>query len=194
MGHEAEAEKSDLRYIILDAESTETSSSGEVRPTRKFRSEYMAWSDMRSRCSDPNVPSWKDYGGRGIKVCEEWESYEQFIKDVGPKPSPLHSLDRIDNDADYSPGNVRWATWKQQVRNRRNTKLITVDGVTRPLPEWCEIRGLSLGTAWARISRGWSDQEAIGPLRKVWTKNPPPRQGGPGVLIAREAKGDVSSE
>ena len=75
---------------------------------------------MRYRCMNPMNKSYKNYGGRGIKVCKEWaESFECFINDVGYKPSPAHSLDRINNDGDYEPQNVRWATAKEQANNRR---------------------------------------------------------------------------
>ena len=82
--------------------------------------EYMAWKDMKYRCSNPNVKSYKYYGGRGIKVCEQWvNSFEIFIKDVGNRPDKGYSLDRIDNNGDYEPKNVRWETQQNQMRNNR---------------------------------------------------------------------------
>ncbi|MGJ7529831.1 hypothetical protein [Variovorax sp. GB1P17] len=86
--------------------------------------EYMAWIDMRDRCNSPADREYKNYGARGISVCQRWEaSFADFYVDVGPRPSENHSLDRIKNGSDYEPGNVRWATAAQQVRNRRVTKL-----------------------------------------------------------------------
>ncbi len=85
--------------------------------------EYRAWYQMIYRCTNPKFPQWKDYGGRGISVCAEWRnSFTAFFEHVGPRPSPQHSFDRIDNDGNYEPGNVRWATRSQQNSNQRRTK------------------------------------------------------------------------
>lgn len=74
---------------------------------------------MRARCFNPNHPKFKDYGGRGITVCDQWAAYETFLRDVGRRPGPDYSIDRIDNDGNYEPGNVRWATRSQQQLNQR---------------------------------------------------------------------------
>lgn len=87
------------------------------------RPEYRSWKHAKERCHNPRTKAWARYGGRGIAMCEEWRnSFEAFIAHVGPKPSPKHSIDRINNDGNYEPGNVRWATPKEQVANQRRYK------------------------------------------------------------------------
>lgn len=85
--------------------------------------EYRTWTNMKSRCFNPRLKRYKDYGGRGITVCPEWaDSFEQFYKDMGDRPSPRHSIDRIDVNGNYEPDNCRWATLSQQNRNKRNSR------------------------------------------------------------------------
>jgi hypothetical protein len=99
---------------------------GDAARTGRSR-EYDAWASMKRRCLTPTHPEWPNYGGRGITVCDRWRVYEQFLADVGRCP-PGHSLDRIDNDAGYEPGNVRWATPAQQTLNRRICRRWTLEG------------------------------------------------------------------
>jgi hypothetical protein len=95
--------------------------------------EYRAWSSMKERCCNPNRNNYSDYGGRGIKVCERWiNSYENFLKDMGRRPSVGFSLDRIDVNGDYSPENCRWTDQKTQQQNRRNTLFVEVHGKRMP--------------------------------------------------------------
>ena len=86
---------------------------------RRGQPEYTAWQAMRARCRDKKRSGYSYYGGRGIKVCERWDSYESFLADMGPKPTPQHTLDRIDPNKNYEPSNCRWATWEEQGRNHR---------------------------------------------------------------------------
>lgn len=124
--------------------------------------EHRAWVHMRQRCGNPNKREYKHYGGRGITVCERWlNSFETFLADVGMKPSPAHSLDRIDVNGHYEPGNVRWATQQQQAENTRAARLVTLDGKTQTISAWEREMGLSRGMVRGREARGWSIANAI---------------------------------
>jgi hypothetical protein len=117
---------------------------------------------MRDRCTNPRNHAFDNYGGRGIKVCDRWlHSFEAFIKDIGPRPSSRHSIDRRDNDGNYEPGNCHWATKKIQSRNKRITILLSVGGETRPLADLAEERGLKYDRVYQRKLRGESDEEAL---------------------------------
>lgn len=120
-------------------------------PKGRHTSEYNAWMNMRQRCENPNFIGYSRYGGRGISVCDRWSYFANFIEDMGPKPSPRHTLDRTDTNGNYEPSNCRWATRKEQSANRRNTMLIN----GRPLVDVCEEAGVSPTTVWSRILRGW---------------------------------------
>lgn len=125
-------------------------------------SEFKIWAGMRTRCSDPKHGSYPDYGGRGIRVCPEWDrSFETFYRDMGPRPSKGHSLDRINNDGNYEPGNCRWATTQEQAGNRRITVLLTVRGVTKPLVVFAREAGLNPMTVTSRLARGLDPETAL---------------------------------
>lgn len=125
--------------------------------------EHAAWRGMLRRCYDERRKDYKYYGGRGIKVCFEWSiSFLRFLSDVGEAPSPLHSIDRIDNDGDYEPGNVRWVTHKEQCRNKRTSHFLEIDGVCKTLAEWAEEFSISRGTILTRIRQlGWDTKKAV---------------------------------
>ena len=126
--------------------------------------EYRAWMAMKSRCTDPTHDSWDDYGGRDIKVCERWlgeNGFAEFYADLGPRPSRLHSLDRRDNDGGYNPNNCHWATAKEQQRNRRNNRLVTYEGVTKSVVEWCEEYKAESGPVASRLDNGWDLMKAL---------------------------------
>ncbi len=124
--------------------------------------EYNSWRGMIQRCTNPNDPRYDLYGGRGIRVHPGWvASYFNFLKDMGRKPSPYHTLDRIDSCRGYEPGNVRWATPEEQARNTRRKRLITVDGITKNLSEWSEQGGVNQGTITRRLKAGWETKKAV---------------------------------
>lgn len=123
---------------------------------------YKSWHNMKSRCYNTSDPYYSKYGGRGIKVCARWvDSFENFLSDIGERPAGK-SLDRIDINGDYSPENCRWATTKEQNRNRSDTRWVTLNGETRSLAEWCEIRGVPGGLVRKRIAEmGWPAEQAF---------------------------------
>lgn len=123
---------------------------------------FWIWCDMRYRCSRPNHRQFKDYGGRGIRVCERWQSnFHAFVEDMGPRPEGL-SLDRRDNTKGYSPENCRWATRKEQNSNRRNCIYVDCDGETVTLKEYCRRKSLPYRPVVKRIQdRNWTVADAL---------------------------------
>jgi hypothetical protein len=115
---------------------------------------YNVWCNMKARCNNQQNPAYQNYGGRGIKVSPSWQVFENFARDVGDPPSPKHTLDRIDNNGDYEPSNVRWASRYVQSRNNRNNVFVTIDGITKCLYDWCNEYGISAGAVYRRLSKG----------------------------------------
>lgn len=123
---------------------------------------WQAWMGMKNRCYVKTHGGYKNYGGRGIIVCDRWRhSFENFYTDMGDQPSPVSTLDRIDNDGDYEPSNCRWASYSQQNRNRRNNRLVEIDGETHCIAEWVEILGIKDHLVKTRMRRGWSAEKAL---------------------------------
>lgn len=126
---------------------------------------YRIWKGVVRRCTKPNSMGYPDYGGRGIKVCDRWlASFVAFYEDVGDPPSAKHSIDRIDNDGNYEPGNTKWSTGVEQGRNKRNNVLVTYMGETLPLVAWSERTGIAWLTLHARIKRGWPAEKLFRPV------------------------------
>lgn len=124
-----------------------------------YTPEYRAWQTARLRCIEPTNQAWPSYGGRGIRMCERWlNSASAFVADMGPKPSPKHELDRRDNDGHYEPGNCRWVLRTTNDRNRRSNRLVTFNGETHAMAEWCERFGLPQDTATWRLRNGWTPE------------------------------------
>ena len=129
--------------------------------------EFRTWISMRRRCNDPDYRAYPNYGGRGITVCERWQSFQAFLDDMGPSPSPKHTLDRLNGDESYSPSNCRWATRIEQNNNRRNNLLLTVNGRTQTVAEWSREIGIGQATLKWRIRQKWPAERVIsGVLKK----------------------------
>lgn len=121
--------------------------------TRDFLGEYRSYNSMKTRCYNKNYPQYKDYGGRGIRVCKRWlgpNGFRRFLDDMGPRPIDK-SLDRIDVNGDYTPGNCRWATRKEQSNNTRNNRLVEYEGEVHTIPEWAQKKGFPQMILYNRI-------------------------------------------
>lgn len=125
-------------------------------------SEYNCWLAMKDRCGNPKSHAWDYYGGRGILVCEEWKnSFERFMLDMGQKPGPEYSIERKDNSGNYEPKNCIWATRSQQGNNKRNNRVIEIDGKKNTASNWCREFEIPPCNFFARISKGWSNEDAL---------------------------------
>lgn len=116
--------------------------------------EHIIWRSMLQRCRDRNSTKYTSYGGRGISICDRWLIFENFLTDMGHRPTPHHSIDRIDNDGNYCPENCRWATQKQQARNKRRTIRVEIEGTSIALADYCEANNLNHAIIRQRIARG----------------------------------------
>ena len=126
---------------------------------------------MIARCYDPRSRGFSNYGARGIEVCDRWRhSFANFLADIGTRPSPRHTLDRIDSDGNYEPTNCRWATWIAQQNNRRNNRILVCDGESKTLAEWARTIGLPLTTLVNRLKLGWSAEEALTKRRRPYPR------------------------
>lgn len=121
--------------------------------------------DILARCYHKEHHAYKNYGGRGILVHDAWHDFWSFARwvkeNLGDKPSPDHSFDRIDNDGCYEPGNVRWATAREQRNNQRSSRIITFKGITKPLTEWADELGFSRHTLAGRLKMGWTIEKTL---------------------------------
>jgi len=126
-----------------------------------MRAMYGVWNAMLARCSNPNVKSYEYYGGRGIKVCERWQSFECFYKDMGLPAGHGLMLERKNNDGDYTPENCVWATRAIQVGNKSNSRLLTANGRTQTMAEWARDLGCNPSAILYRLNAGWSVKRAV---------------------------------
>ena len=132
-------------------------------------SEYRIWSGMKSRCRNKNNKDYSNYGGRGITISNRWlNSFDNFLKDMVERKSSTHSIDRINNNKGYSKENCKWSTSKEQLRNKRNNRLITFEGETKCMAEWVEKFSISRFALYKRLKAGWSIKNALTkPIRKI---------------------------
>lgn len=123
---------------------------------------YATWRNMIARCTNASYPSFDHYGGRGITVCDEWvESPMAFFNDIGDRPSNNYSIDRIDNNGNYEPSNMRWASAMCQARNRRNNRMIEFNGIEMCITEWGNKLKINESTLRKRINLGWSIERTL---------------------------------
>ena len=121
---------------------------------------YNIWVSMLSRCRNKNFPLYKNYGGRGIKVCERWLIFENFLADMGDKPDGM-TIDRINNDGNYEPSNCRWATWIDQANNKRTTRFVVYNGMKLSLAQWARKLNINSDTLKDRLDSNWPIREAF---------------------------------
>ncbi len=142
--------------------SVETNIARSTTHGRYYTPEHSSWNNMLERCRNPKNAQWKDYGGRGITVCDPWRDFSAFLADVGERPSDAHSLDRIDVNGHYEPGNVRWTDRLTQNNNRRDNRRLTYKGQTHTVSEWARIVGLTTSSLSQRLhTLHWSVSRAL---------------------------------
>ena len=126
---------------------------------------YGIWKSMRERCNTSSCNSYKNYGGRGIKICDEWDNFAVFREwALGAGYTDSLTIDRIDVNGNYEPDNCRWADYKTQANNTRANRLLTLNGVTKTMTQWADITGIKAATIHARLKRGWSVERALSKL------------------------------
>lgn len=124
--------------------------------------EYKVWKSMNDRIANPNNKHWNRYGGRGISICDRWRDFDNFITDMGQRPTPKHQIDRINNDGNYEPSNCRWVTKTENMRNTSLCVEFKYKGQSKTLGEWSEIYGLNRMTLYNRVNRlGWDIEKAL---------------------------------
>ena len=159
-----------LTVALVSLDSGKTVSCGCVRKSRlgdatrthgKSRSAtYLIWRSMKSRCLVPTNEHFSYYGGRGIAVCDRWMVFENFLADMGERPSGM-TLDRINNNGNYEPGNCRWATRLTQSQNTRRNNVLTIKGETKCISEWARVSGVHIQTLLSRIRRGITGEQLL---------------------------------
>lgn len=134
---------------------------------------YTVYNNMIGRCLNPKDEKYPTYGARGITVCGRWlgeDGYSNFEKDMGPRPSPSHSIDRKKNDGNYEPGNCHWATRREQQRNRKANRNIAINGRTQCVSAWAEEAGLKVTTLQRRVAYGWTGERLLLPADQRYNR------------------------
>lgn len=121
---------------------------------------HRSWMSMRQRCLNPNDRAYKNYGGRGISIADRWNSFENFMQDMGMMPDG-YELDRIDVNGNYEPKNCRWADLKTQANNKRNNRWLELNGISKTLTQWCDSTGVTKSAAQKRLALGWSVEKTF---------------------------------
>lgn len=140
---------------------------GNYKHGKRHSSVYIRWHSMRSRCNNPNKSSYRHYGGRGIKVCERWQKFENFYADMGDPP-PGMTLERVNVNGDYCPENCKWATQKAQCNNQRHVKKITFNGKTLTISEWAEETGFPYTALNMRSFMKWPIERMLTEPIRTW--------------------------
>jgi len=124
--------------------------------------EYKVWASMKQRCLDTRHKQYPEYGQRGIDICPTWYAFEDFIADMGKRPSDAHTLERMDNNRGYHPDNCQWKTRKHQANNTRQNTLLTLNGITQTLAQWADAIGVKHSTMCMRLySLKWPIEKAL---------------------------------
>ena len=150
-------------FYILDIMS-------DITIREQYKDEYRAWRNMRQRCLNPKVPNYHRYGGRGITICKQWDSFETFLEDMGVKPSKDRSLERRDNNGNYEPGNCYWATRDDQENNKERSVKITYRGKTKTLTQWARELGMDYELVRSRWRYGWEADAIFREEKNVYSK------------------------
>ena len=157
---------------------------------RKSIPEYGIWMGMICRCNNKNSKSYKNYGGRGIRVCDEWrKDFWAFYRHIGKRPTRKHTVERIDTNGNYEPGNVRWATRTEQARNTTKNVTLSHQGTTATVAEWAERLGIRPTTIYYRLDHNWPIEKALNseirnPLENL---RPPKDKHGPAAKLTEES-------
>lgn len=139
------------------------------------KSTYRIWCGIIQRCTNPNATHYKSYGGRGVLICERWREFENFIADMGTRPTVRHSIERVNVNGNYDPSNCKWALPDEQARNRRNVRQIEYNGEVKTIADWARAIKVSERCLGMRLRSGWSVEKALTTPHARKNPAPPPK-------------------